>query len=204
MFVVLKKEIINSLLAGVLISIGGTAFLSCQEKVVGAFLFSVALIFICAESLSLYTGKICYFPEKINKKFFFELLCCLLGNIFSTYLCALFLKLNHSNLRTAADLACNLKLNKSPLQIFTDAFFCGILIYLAVNFYKKNKSIFGILVCIPVFILCGFEHCIADVFYFYLSSINDMVRIFSFILIAVIGNSAGGMLIPFFKKIAGK
>ena len=204
MFSVLKKEIINSLLAGVLISIGGTVFLSCQEKVIGAFLFSVALIFICAESLSLYTGKICYFSEKTNKKFSFELLCCLLGNIFSTCLCAFFLKLSHLNLRTAADLVCNLKLNKSPLQIFVDAFFCGILIYLAVNFYKNNRSMLGILVCIPVFVLCGFEHCVADVFYFSLSSINNMTGIFSFILVAIAGNSAGGMLIPFAKKIAGK
>ena len=204
MFSVFKKEITNSLLAGVLISIGGTVFLSCQEKVVGAFLFSVALIFICAESLSLYTGKICYFPEKTSKKFSFELLCCLLGNIFSTYVCAIFLKLNHLNLCTAADIACNLKLNKSPLQIFTDAFFCGILIYLAVNFYKKNKSMLGILVCIPVFVLCGFEHCIADVFYFSLSSINNIPGIFTFILIAIAGNSAGGMLVPFAKKILGR
>lgn len=204
MFSVLKKEIINSLLAGVLISIGGTVFLNCKEKVVGAFLFSVALIFICAESLSLYTGKICYFPEKTNKKFSFGLFCCLLSNIFSTFLCAFFLKLNHLNLCTAADLVCSLKLNKSPFQIFIDAFFCGILIYLAVNFYKKNKSLLGILVCIPVFVLCGFEHCIADVFYFSLSSINNIPGIFSFILIAIAGNSAGGMLVPFARKISGK
>ena len=49
------------------------------------------------------------------------------------------------------------------------------------------------------FILCGFEHSIADMFYF------AAARAFSFeyalfILIVVLGNAIGGMLVPFVKK----
>ena len=42
--------------------------------------------------------------------------------------------------------------------------------YIAVNSYKTSKDVFGryipIFMCVIVFILCGFEHCIANMFYF--------------------------------------
>ena len=74
--------------------------------------------------------------------------------------------------------------------------FCGVLMYMAVSIYRDhNKNIAGILFCIPVFILCGFEHSIADMFYFAASGIVSFKALI-FILIIILGNAVGGMLPP--------
>ena len=54
------RGIIDGVFAGILVSIGGTALLSCESSVIGAVLFSIALLVICYRGYSLYTGKIGY------------------------------------------------------------------------------------------------------------------------------------------------
>ena len=83
------------------------------------------------------------------------------------------------------------------------AIFCGILMYTAVEVFKTGKSPLGIFFCVPAFIIAGFEHSIADMFYFF------SARMFSgevavFLLVVVIGNSVGGMLLPWLKLLAGE
>ena len=197
-----KKEFVSGTIAGILIAIGGTVFLSCHDKIVGSFLFSIALLCICLEDFSLYTGKICYLPESTNTDGVKVLPICLLSNVVSTFLCALLLKFTHVSLNKAANLLCVAKLDKSISQVFLDAFFCGILIHLAVDIYKNKNSLVGILVGIPVFILCGFEHCIADVFYFSLCDFTIFIRSVVFLFVTVFGNSLGGIFIPLTKKLS--
>ena len=36
----------------------------------------------------------------------------------------------------------------------------------AVYIYKKTHNIFLVALCVAIFILCGFEHCIANMFYY--------------------------------------
>lgn len=200
-----KSELINSFLAGILIAIGGTVFLSCHNKIVGAFLFSVALLCICMESLALYTGKICYLLNSSNKcKEIAKLSAILLGNIMAALLCALILKNTNPTISKIASDMCALKLNKNIFRIFIDSAFCGILIYLAVNIYKLHKSVFGIFLCVPVFILSGFEHCIADIFYFLLAKNLSLIKVTAFILIAIAGNTAGGLVFPILKSFTKK
>ncbi len=52
------NKILSGISAGILISIGGSVFLACDNKYVGAVMFSVALLCICLKGYSLYTGKI--------------------------------------------------------------------------------------------------------------------------------------------------
>ena len=95
---------------------------------------------------------------------------------------------------------CNLKLEKNFIRVFVDSIFCGILIYLAVNIYKEHKSIIGIFICIPVFILSGFEHCIADAFYFSLTDCLIPLKSLIFTSIVIFGNSVGGLIFPYIKE----
>lgn len=53
---------VRSALSGVMIAIGGYAFLGCENRVVGAILFTVGLITITLFGFDLYTGRIGYFP----------------------------------------------------------------------------------------------------------------------------------------------
>ena len=49
-----------AVLAGIAIGIGGTVYLSMENKTAGALLFTVGLYTICVHGLNLYTGKVGY------------------------------------------------------------------------------------------------------------------------------------------------
>ena len=189
------KNFVNSICAGILISIGGSVFLACDNRYVGAVLFSVALLCICLKGYSLFTGRVGYIPETHDRETVSALLLGLLGNLIGTALCGLALRHAVPAIGAAAETACAARLTQAPLQTFARALFCGMLMYLAVSTYRDRNTLAGILFCIPVFILCGFEHSIADMFYFAASGIVS-ARAFAFIWIVILGNAAGGMLLP--------
>lgn len=197
------KKVINGIFAGILISTGGAVYLSCDNKYVGAVLFSVALLCICYQGYSLYTGKICYIPQKHGKEEFSVLFTGLLGNVLATSVCGYALRYAVPKIGVVALNSCNAKLEQDFFQTFLRAVFCGILIFLAVDIFKKFKTPIGILFCIPVFILSGFEHSVADMFYFAASGIVSF-EAFVFIWIVIFGNTFGGMLIPALSLIGGK
>ena len=58
------NDFLMAVLAGAAISIGGTVFLSLDNKVLGALFFCVGLFMVCTLGLNLYTGKVCYLPGK--------------------------------------------------------------------------------------------------------------------------------------------
>ncbi len=74
--------------------------------------------------------------------------------------------------------------------------------YVAVAVYKEKKSIVGILFAIPVFILSGFEHSIADMGYFAIAGIYS-AKAFGFIWLVILGNSIGALILPLLA-LAGK
>ncbi len=199
----MTRKLIDGIFAGILISIGGCVLLSCDNRYAGAVTFSIALLFICIRGYSLYTGKICYMVEKHDKEAFSVLLSGLLGNLIGTVLCGLALKYALPGITQTALTMCEAKLTQNFLQTFIRAVFCGILIYLAVDIYKTKQTPIGILFSIPVFILSGYEHSIADMFYFASSGIVSL-KAFGFIWIVILGNTVGGMLFPFLKLFGRK
>lgn len=194
------KTFRESLCAGILITIGGTAFLSCENKTVGAVLFSVALLCICYKSYYLFTGKIGYIVEQHTKQDFLNLDIGLFGNLAATFLLGMLLRTVLPNIGEKAVEMCSAKLAQFPLYTFIRGFFCGILMYLAVSIYKEKNSVLGILFCVPVFILCGFEHSIADMFYLGASGIFS-VKIILFTALVVAGNTFGAIVLPLLKGV---
>lgn len=69
-----------------------------------------------------------------------------------------------------------------------------MLVYLAVAVYRDKGSVIGVLLGIPAFILSGFEHSIADMFYFAASGIVSL-EAFGFIWIVLFGNALGSILL---------
>ena len=197
------KTFRESLCAGILITIGGTVFLSCENKTAGAVLFSVALLCICYKGYYLFTGKIGYIVEQHKKQDFLNLAVGLFGNLIATFLLGMLLRTVLPNIGERAAEMCSAKLAQFPLYTFIRGFFCGILMYLAVSTYKEKNTVLGILFCVPVFILSGFEHSIADMFYFGASGIFSLSAAL-FMLAVVIGNSLGGMLLPALTLIGGE
>ena len=166
----------NSILAGVCIGIGGTVFLSCDSRIAGALFFCVGLFTICTFGFNLFTGKVGYILEN-SPSYAGFLLLVWLGNLLGTAAVGYTLRLTRAADVLAAKAAslCEAKLNDSLLSIFILSVFCNILMFVAVDGFKSNPhelgKYLGLLFGVCVFILCGFEHCVANMFYF---SIADM------------------------------
>lgn len=198
------KKIISGFAAGLMVSIGGAVFLSCENRYVGAVLFCVALLCICMKGFALFTGKIGFIPEKHGKEDWSLLLLCLAGNFLGTLACGLALRYTFPAMSEAAFDLCSGKLaGQNEVQTLVRGIFCGVLMYMAVSIFRDKKSTLGILFGIPVFILCGFEHSIADMFYFAVSGIVSGEAC-GFIFIVVAGNAVGGMLIPLLSMAGEK
>ncbi|MCH5303782.1 MAG: formate/nitrite transporter family protein [Ruminococcus sp.] len=189
------EESIKSILAGIAISIGGIVYLSCENKVVGAVLFSLGLIAVVSLGLSLYTGRIGYVLDN-NKSFFAYTMLSIVGNVVGCIITGIV----KSPVGEVEKIVLA-KLEKAPINLFVDAVFCGILIYICVEIYKKKNTFLAILFCVPAFILCGFEHSIADTFYIVNARVFS-VEALVFLLIVIVGNGVGGLLVPAMLKLA--
>ena len=111
----------------------------------------------------------------------------------------------NSRLIEAVTLIIEAKLDDSFISLFVLGLGCGALMYIAASGYMlyaypsagstSSGALFAILP-VAAFILCGFEHCIADMFYMFLYGTFDIQRI----LIITLGNSIGSFIINFLKK----
>ena len=195
------SKVLNGISAGLMVSIGCAVFLSC-EKVVGAVLFTIALLVICFRGYSLYTGKIGFIPFSHKKEDFSVLLLGLLGNAIGMIVFGLLISVALPNLKETAFAICSTKLTMEWYQTIIRGLFCGVLMFIAVYVYRENKSIVAIIFAIPTFILCGFEHSIADIGYFAIANMFSF-DVVLFILLVVIGNTIGSMILPYLS-IAGQ
>lgn len=211
------KTLLKGVLAGIAISFGGFLCIRtnaiASNTILGSFLFSFGLILICNFNFNLYTGKVCYLFDNKDKtliKRISDLLIMLGGNLIGTLFFANVLRLvmadnaiNNKLMETLIT-SVNSKINYEWYQMIGLSFFCGMLVYIAVEGFKKIENNFGkyvvLMLAIGGFIVSGFEHSIANMFYYFLSG-NYSVIAFVSLLLCVIGNSIGGLFIPLINKI---
>ncbi len=190
------KDLLEGISAGFCIILGCAVFLALPElKYIGAVLFSVALFCICYKGYNLFTGRIGFIPEKHDKSAISSLLLGLLGNVIATTVFGLLLRVALPVLGDTAQIICQAKLTQTVWQTLIRGMFCGALMYLAVSTFKESKTVLGIVLCVAVFILSGFEHSIADMGYFAVSGIFS-IDAFLFILLVIVGNAVGAMILP--------
>ncbi len=190
------RKFLLAVIAGMCIAIGGTVFLSVDNKVVGSVLFAVGLYAIVVNGLYLFTGKIGYMVKERSLSYAFDLLLTWLGNLLGTGVSALAVRASRiSGISEKAAKLCETKCNDSPLSIFFLSIFCGMLMFIAVDGFKQKQQPLIVLMCVSVFILCGFEHCIANMFYFSVGGAWS-IKAFLYLLIMTLGNAVGGMIIP--------
>lgn len=200
------KTFIKAILAGIMIGIGGIVYLSAENKIVGAFLFSFGLFTIIRSGFALYTGKVGYIPEN-KPPYIIEVLVTLIGNITGTGLAALLIRFTRiwDKIHTAAENAMASKTSDNIISRFILGIFCGLLMYLAVENGRKcrDKSdvsfVFGTVIPVMIFIISGFNHSIADCFYYFAASPDLSGALY--ILTVAAGNALGGMLVPLSKKV---
>lgn len=198
------RQLVSAIIAGFLIGMGGTVFLSQENPVVGSFLFAVGLFTIVVFQLHLFTGKIGYLPLQ-KPVYLIELLITWVGNLIGTYICATMVRNSriYDGIDERVQGMAEVKLADGYLSLFLLAVFCGFLMFIAVDTFKKQSGstikVIAIFVPVMVFILSGFEHVIADMYYFSLAQEWNS-HCFMAVFVMTLGNSVGGMLIPLYQR----
>lgn len=161
------KLLRSSIFAGIAIGTAGFGFLASgvQNEVygplVGAVLFSFGLLTVLGYKLRLYTGTAGF----IKKDEVGMLFMVLLGNIIGCLCMALLARLSPMDIQTSAQNILALRLGTGPLRCGLLAIGCGFIMTTAVQF-AREKQYLPLLFGVPLFIVCGFPHCVADVFYY--------------------------------------
>ena len=203
------KIFLDAIFAGIFIGIAGTVYLCSANPVMGAFLFGFGLLTIVCFQLKLFTGAVGYLVEqgKNFHNYLLDLLLIWLGNLAGCYAVGFLIRNSRTlgKVNEKAQAVCVEKLADTPLSILILAFFCGTLMYLAVETYKRKElgEIFrfeAVFLCVAIFILCGFEHCIANMYYFSVAGLWS-VKTLICILLMTLGNALGSWLIPLADKL---
>ena len=157
-----------SILAGICISIGCVVNLRVGG-VAGAVLFAFGLTTVVYYGLKLYTGTAGFIRLKGDWSM---LAVVLLGNIVGCFLSAWLISYAQPDCIEPATKILASRLAKGPWACFLLAIGCGFIMTTAVEFARKGKML-PLLLGVPVFILCGFAHSIADAFYFPMPSTSS-------------------------------
>lgn len=191
------KDFALAVLAGMAISIGCVVYLSVENAVAGSILFSVGLLTVLCFGLNLFTGKAPYICK--NKPSYLGFVAVVwLGNFAGTGISAFLIRFTrvYDKIIDRCTSIAQTKVDDGFLSLFILGIFCGIMMYIAVDTYinqSKEKNFSSALVvvfCVSVFILCGFEHSVADMFYFMLSlPIGKWILP---LLVITLGNVVGG------------
>ncbi len=185
----MKRIIFNAIGAALLISIVSYCNLVSGNTYIGAVMFAFGLIVICAYGMSLFTGMAGYI-NKTNIAPFFAA-----AGINCVIAFALgFLASFNPACKEKAIAVCAGKVEKGVLWMFVSAIFCGMLIYLGVDFYKKRGRFIGIIFAVPIFVLCGFDHTVADMFYYGAAGVYNIADIW-LLLMAFVGNTLGSNIV---------
>ena len=189
----------DGILSGIFLCVGCCVSMSVESKPLGAFLFSLGLCAIIVFKFGLFTGKAGYMAVK-PLSYVPEVVLTFIGNATGAAIGGFLLNLTRfgTTLSEKAAAITATKFADSPLSIFVLAVFCGILMFTAVDGNKRaaEKGDF------VMFILCGFNHCIADTCYFFISKCANASQAAVYFLCAVLGNAAGCMSVPMVKKLS--
>ena len=205
-----------AILAGFCIGLGGTVFLKLKDafpggNVVGALLFTIGLFTVCTRGYALFTGKACYLFDNPLPAYLLDLLVFWVGNLLGAMLIA---GLEHltgmvggeTGIDATAAALVEGKMGATYLGLFVLGILCNICIFIAVNGYANNPHQVGkylaLFLGVSVFILCGTEHSVADMYYWSVSGVlyaqpgESVLRL----LIISLGNVVGGVFFPLMEK----
>lgn len=180
---------IKAILSGFMIAFGCIIYLMCPNKMVGALLFSFGLLTIVCRELYLFTGKIGY----IRQVGIVNILLTILGNFVGTYIIGTTIQLTRLPIAESVSSVVSTKLNDSIPSLFILSIACGVMMYLAVDSYKKSRSWLFVILPVVIFILSGFEHSIANMCYFTLANAWEP-RTFLLIGVMLLGNAVGSWI----------
>lgn len=179
----------SSILAGFCIGIAGFGYLA-EKSIIGAVLFAFGLLTVVHYSLKLYTGTAGF----IQKHEVGTLLLILSSNLIGCLMVALMVRCSPMPLQETAQKILEGRLSNGPFMGGILSIGCGFIMTTAVNFARQGKNL-PLLFGVPLFIMCGFPHCVADAFYYMCVPVEFLFEHSAAILIfyvsIVVGNFVG-------------
>lgn len=211
-----QKRLLMSIMAGMYIALGAQGFIVTYNNVfIRAGVFPVGLMLIVLVGGELFTGNCLMTFALLQKKIKFTcyikiLLQVLVGNLIGGLAVAGLLYYggiyNDPVMSELIVKIADVKLSLTFMQILSRGILCNILVSLGVWFATTSKDTTGkILGCwfpVMLFVLCGYEHVVANMFYLPMASIFDSSITLTDIILknfipAAIGNYiGGGLLVP--------
>ncbi len=201
-----QKTFRLAILAGIAVGIAGWGYLA-YNGIVGAVLFSFGLLTVVGYKLPLYTGTAGFIPLRDENghscwgKAIAQLLLILLGNITGCLLVSLLSRMSPiETLGSTAQGILESRLAIGPLRAGLLAIGCGFIMTTAVTFAREGKPL-ALLFGVPLFINCGFPHCLADAFYYLTApasyTLGHLTEVLLLYPCLVIGNFVGCNLYRF-------
>ena len=190
------KLLRSSIFAGIAIGTAGFGFLAAGVQseaygsLAGAVLFSFGLLTVVGYKLKLYTGTAGF----INKGEVGQLFMILLGNIIGCFIASLLARVTPLEIQASAQRILELRLRTGALRCGLLGIGCGFIMTTAVQF-ARQKQYLPLLFGVPLFIVCGFPHCIADAYFYSCAPLEywnaNLSSILPFYVVIVLGNFVG-------------
>ena len=152
---------------------------------IGPVIFALGLLGVCYMGLNLFTGK-CGFLIQDNIKIT-DLSIILAVNLISGFLFGLMYSV--VDIEIFENAVSKVATWEISIPFFLKSLLCGMIMYIAVFMYRKGTPL-GIIYGIPLFIFCGFQHCIANIVTLGCARTVDWS-----IVICVVGNFLGSLFV---------
>ena len=183
-----------SIVAGMMIAIGGTIYLTLSG-LEGALLFSMGLLTILCLKLELFTGKAGLLATR--EITLGKLLEIWIGNFLGSWIFAFLLIMTPkgADLAMRASEIVAIRIANGFFVNFIYGIICGMLMFIAVKTWQfTNGNPFYAMMPVGIFIVCGFNHCVADMFYLHMGCLH--ISDYLVLIPTTIGNLAGTNIIP--------
>ena len=193
----MRNFLLMSVFAGLLIGTGGLVYLRVGG-IAGAILFAFGLLSVVMCKAQLFTGKSGFLPVKQIPRLILMLagnaVGCLMAAVIAVYCLNTPVQTNLSSILMARQAA-------SWTALLVTSAGTGMIMTLAV-YGARQKHYLPLLFGVPVFILCGLPHCVADAFYYALALLTGQCGwwILWAWLWAIVGNYIGCNIPRFFMQ----
>ncbi len=185
----------SSICSGILIGFAGFAY-TMVGGIVGAFLFCFGLFGVLYGKWALYTGYAGSFAWR-DAKDWGRLFFVLAGNWVGVMIVALLAAIaSDSSIEKYSEIISPIIADRTTTELwvlFMRAVGTGFIMEIAVRYGREAKYM-TVLLGVPVFIVCGLPHCVADIFYYGVDWLTANSSATSYIApwaVAIVGNLVG-------------
>lgn len=201
------RKLISAIFAGAYIGIGATTYFLVEDKFFASIMFTVGIFLVMNFFDILFTKVVPFNALGYYKPI--DALIAIVGNTIGGIIYAFLISVSRLGDKIAPKIkdVVDIKLNDGVASVLIMSILCAVVVAYAVIVNKRYEKqpglgIFFYLLFISAFVICGFDHIVANVFYYTVYSFKfgfDSNIIFNFIIV-LFGNIIGGLFIGFSEK----